>query len=304
MMVIPVVIEGGGPDLAGDLFLPSSDGPLAPVPGVVAGSGFGGVKEMLLPHFAAALAGAGIATLLIDYAGFGGSAGEPRQDLDPKAQLHDLRRALDFLDRDRRIDSARLGVFGPSMCGAHALAIAGLDPRVQAAVSMVPFVKSPSIPPNVRVVVDVLADAVRRARSLPSRLIAVAGPPGSHAVMTTDGALDWIQDISARAPTFRNEVTVRSLARVAVYRPMRQVGSRGIRVPLRVILSTSDTITPARVAREELRGTEHDAIEFPGTHFELFGEHLPEVTRSTVEWFVRHLCGSAARPAVRSAFGP
>ena len=74
-----------------------------------------------------------------------------------------------------------------------------------------------------------------------------------------------------------------------MYRPTLQIGSRGIRVPLRAILSTSDSITPAALARRELRAVSHDAVEFDGTHFELFGQHLEQVTRSTVDWFTEHL---------------
>src|SRR5215510_6176496 len=103
----------GAPELAADLYLP--DGARGPVPAVVTGPGFGGVKEMLIPHFGEALARAGIATLAVDYAGFGGSAGTPRQDVIPKAQIRDLRRGLDHLFRDARIDPRRLGIFGTSM---------------------------------------------------------------------------------------------------------------------------------------------------------------------------------------------
>lgn len=292
-MPYAVAIAGDGPDLAADLYLP----PRAqePVPAVVTGSGFGGVKEMLLPLFGKALADAGIATLAIDYAGFGASAGEPRQDLNPRAQIQDLRRGLDFLCRDRRIDASKLGVFGPSMCGAHTLVIAGTDPRVRAAVSIVPFVRAPKSPPSRRLAYDLALDALRRVLFLPSRRIRVAGPPNSHAVMTTDGALDWLQNMAATAPNFSNEITLRSLPRVAGYRPMRWVGRQGIRVPLRTILSTSDSITPAALARQELRDVDHDIVEFPGSHFELFDEHLAGVLRLTVEWFLRHLEVSHSR---------
>jgi dienelactone hydrolase len=285
-----IAITGNGPDLAADLYLPAHVQGL--VPAVVTGSGFGGVKEMLLPAFGEALADAGIATLAVDYAGFGRSAGEPRQDLDPRAQIRDLRRGLDFLCRDRRIDAGKLGVFGPSMCGAHALVIAGTDARVRAAVSIVPFVRAPQSPPGARLALALALDALRRLVFLPSRRIAVAGAPNTLAVMTSDGALEWIQQMAASAPSFRNEVSVRSLARVAGYRPLRWVGRQGIRLPLRTILSTSDTITPAALARHELRDVEQDVVEFPGSHFELFGEHLDEVLRLTVEWFVRHLAVS------------
>jgi uncharacterized protein len=290
VMRCSIAIAGNGPELAADLYLPAQA--QGPVPAVVTGSGFGGVKEMLLPAFGKVLSEAGIATLAIDYAGFGGSAGEPRQDLDPRAQILDLRRGLDFLCRDRRIDASKLGVFGPSMCGAHALVIAGRDPRVRAAVAIVPFVSAPKSPPSARLAWALALDALRRVVFLPSQCIAVAGAPNTHAVMTTDGALDWIQAIAATAPNFRNEVTVRSLARVAGYRPLRWVGRRGITLPLRTILSTSDSITPAALARHELRHVEQDVVEFPGSHFELFGEHLDDVLRLTVEWFVRHLAVS------------
>ena len=289
----PITIAGGGPDLAADLYLPTRCE--APLPAVVTGSGFGGVKEMLLPHFGRALAHAGIAVLAVDYAGFGGSAGEPRQDLDPRAQIRDLRRGIDRLCSDPRIDASRIGVFGPSMCGAHALVVAGTDPRVHAALAMVPFVRAPRKPPAPRIVLAIAADVLRRALSLPSKRVQVAGQPGDLAVMTTDGALAWIDAMSAKAPTFRNEVTVRSLVRVARYRPMSSIGPTGIRVPLRTILSTSDSITPARLARDALRGVQHDVVEFPGSHFELFDEHLDEVTRLTVDWFVQHLRPSSAK---------
>lgn len=287
-MKLEITIAGAGPELAADLYLPDAPG-RAPVPAVVTGSGFGGVKEMLLPHFGRALAEAGIATLAVDYAGFGGSAGQPRQDLDPKQQIRDLRRGLDYLCGDPRIDAQRLGVFGPSMCGAHALVVAGTDPRVRAAVTMVPFVRAPQTPPTLSLALKIAVDVFRGALSLPSRMVAVAGEPGTQAVMTTDGALRWIAEVSAAAPRFRNEITVRSLLRVARYRPIHSLGTARIRVPLRTILSTSDTITPAASARHALRKVDHDVVEFPGTHFELFDEHLPEVTRLTVEWLTWHL---------------
>jgi hypothetical protein len=175
------------------------------------------------------------------------------------------------------------------MAGAHTLVIAGTDARVRAAVSIVPFVRAPQSPPSGRLALELVLDALRRVVLLPSRRIAVAGAPNEHAVMTTDGALDWIQGMAATAPNFVNEISVRSLARVAGYRPLRWVERQGIRVPLRTILSTSDSITPAALARHELRHVEQDVVEFPGSHFELFGEHLEDVLRLTVEWFVRHL---------------
>jgi fermentation-respiration switch protein FrsA (DUF1100 family) len=299
-MMTSIVVAGGGPDLAADLYLP--DHASGPVPAVVTGSGFGGVKEMLLPEFAKALAAAGIATLAIDFAGFGASAGHPRQQVDPRAQIDDLRRGLRFLSNDPRIDANRLGVWGPSMCGGHALVIAGTDTRVRAAVALIPFVKPPSEKPALKISLAVLVDAVRRAIGLRGGMIAVSGRPNERAVMTTDGALDWIKAVSAAAPRFRNEVTIASLLKVGAYRPMERVGPAGINIPLRTILASADSITPAASARAELAHVaNHDVVEFPDTHFELFGAHLSEVVRLTVEWFTLHLGSQVSVPLAHLA---
>lgn len=290
MSVRAVSISGGGPELAGDLYLP--DQASGRVPAVITASGFGGVKEMLLPSFARAFADAGFATLAIDFAGFGASDGEPRQLVDPERQIADMRRGLTFLAARPEVDATRLGVWGPSMCGAHALVIAGTDPRVRCAVSIIPFVKAPS-KPNPRVAVAVAVDAVRRALGGKAGMIAASGAPGELACMNTDGALAWISEVSRGAPLFRNEVTLSSLLKVASYRPMRLVGAAGIKVPLRTILAKADTVTPANSARAELAGiAQNDIVEFPDTHFELFGHNLGAVIDLTVDWFTRHLLTS------------
>jgi hypothetical protein len=81
---------------------------------------------------------------------------------------------------------------------------------------------------------------------------------------------------------------------------MRMMGRCGIRPPSPTILSTYDAITRARLARNELREVDHDRVQFPAPHFELFSEHLDQVVRLTVEWFVRHLSVSATPLACRA----
>jgi dienelactone hydrolase len=101
---------------AGDLYLPKGNGPF---PAVVTGPGFAGVKEMLIPDYANALADAGIATLAFDYIGFGASGGKVRQDIKPKDQIQTYVDALGFLEKDPRFDAKRLGAWGTSLGGAH-----------------------------------------------------------------------------------------------------------------------------------------------------------------------------------------
>jgi dienelactone hydrolase len=80
---IPFSFPSLGETSAGDLYLPSENGPF---PVTVTGPGFAGVKEMLIPDYAIALANAGYAALAFDYIGFGASTGRTRQDIKPKTR--------------------------------------------------------------------------------------------------------------------------------------------------------------------------------------------------------------------------
>lgn len=274
--------------LAASLTLPSA-GP-APVSCMVTGPGFGGVKEMLIPAFADALAGAGIANLAIDFLGFGESSGEPRQHVDPAAQARQMAAALDWASARPEIDETRLGVWGTSFSGGHALLLAAEYPRLRCVVAIVPFIAAPaeSAPEALRAAVA--ADAVARSAGKPGATIPAVGRPGDVAIMTGDGAWEWSEAVTAGAPTWRNEITLASIPEVMAYRPAASAAR--IAVPVRAILATDDTITPAAMVREALAAVpELDVVEFPESHFELFGpdKHLDDVIALTAGWAVQHL---------------
>ena len=65
----------------------------APGPAVVMAHGFSAVKEMYLDSFAEVFAAAGLNVLVFDNRCFGASDGEPRQEIDPWAQVRDYRHA-------------------------------------------------------------------------------------------------------------------------------------------------------------------------------------------------------------------
>jgi hypothetical protein len=64
---------------------------------------------MLIPDYAIALTNAGIATLALDYVGFGASSGKVRQDIQPDDQIRTFKDALGVLEKDSRFDSKNLG---------------------------------------------------------------------------------------------------------------------------------------------------------------------------------------------------
>ena len=137
MQRIDVEFPSEGATIRAWLYLP--DGP-GPFPAVTLAGGWCYVREIVMPHYARSFVDAGLAALVFDYRNLGVSDGMPRQHLDPWGQIRDYRNALTFLTRHPAIDSDRLGVWGISYSGGHALILGATDPRVRCLVSQIPVV--------------------------------------------------------------------------------------------------------------------------------------------------------------------
>ena len=126
-----------GVKLCGVLLMPEGKGPY---PLLLLAGGWCQVKEIVMPTFAEQLAAVGCASLRFDYRGLGESEGEPRQHLDPWAQIEDYRNALSFVAGLPGVDKDRLGVWGISYSGGHSLILAAIDRRVRCAVCNIPVI--------------------------------------------------------------------------------------------------------------------------------------------------------------------
>jgi alpha-beta hydrolase superfamily lysophospholipase len=97
--------------------------------------GFTAVIDQGLAEFAQVFADAGLAALVYDHRGYGRSAGSPRQETDPFAQMHDMRNAITFVSQQLDIDQRRIGVWCASRySGGHALVVGAVDRRVRCVV--------------------------------------------------------------------------------------------------------------------------------------------------------------------------
>lgn len=126
-----------GTTIRGHLYLPDGEGPH---PVVVMAGGWCYVKELVMPEYAKVFADAGVAALVFDYRGFGGSDGEPRQHADPQAQIEDYKNAISYAETRADLDPARIAIWGISYSGGHVLIVAATDPRVACVVSNIPVV--------------------------------------------------------------------------------------------------------------------------------------------------------------------
>ena len=133
-----VEFRSEGTTVRGHLYLPEGGSRRHPV--VVMAGGWCYVKELVQPEYARVFADAGIAALVFDYRSFGASDGEPRQHLDPWAQIEDYKNAISWVETRAELDPLRIAVWGISYSGGHVLVVGATDPRVRCIVSNIPVV--------------------------------------------------------------------------------------------------------------------------------------------------------------------
>jgi hypothetical protein len=279
-----------------------AEGASGRAPTVVMAHGFSAVKEMYLDSFAEVFTAAGLNALVFDNRNFGASDGEPRQEIDPWAQVRDYRHAITYAGTRPDVDPSRIGVWGSSYSGGHVLVVAAIDRRVKAVVSQVPLVSGSA---NIRELVRAdfragfreMFDADRAARYAgdpPAMVPVVAEDPlAPSALPTPDSWTFFTETGKTRAPSWRNEVTLRTVEMLGEY----ELGSYLARIsptPLLMLVAETDHLTPADLAidaYEQARQPKRLVI-LPGGHFDAYIAGFEQASGPARDWFVRHLRGA------------
>jgi uncharacterized protein len=82
----------------------------------------------------------GLAVLVYDHRNFGASDGQPRQEVDPDAQIRDYRHTISYVQTRPEIDPSQIGIWASRYSGGHVLVVAAIDRRVRCVVSQVPTI--------------------------------------------------------------------------------------------------------------------------------------------------------------------
>lgn len=287
-----------GVTLRGWLYHPEvskTDG-LPPV--VVMAHGIGAVKEQHLGRFAEVFAEAGLAALVYDHRNFGESEGEPRNDVDPWAQVGDYRHAISYARSREDLDSDRIGVWGTSFSGAHALVVAATDPRVRCVVAQVPTISGFESFQR-RVSPDKVAATgaaltkdreVTFAGNAPSVRPIIPNGSDTPALFTSPDAVEFLSRPDSNPPEWDNAMTLRSTERSRDYEPGIYI-SRISPTPFLMIVADNDTVTLTDL---ELKAYE-EALEpkklvmVPGPHWAPYEDAFEEASAAARDWFVSHL---------------
>ena len=285
-----------GTTLRGWLYTP--DRGSAPHPTVVMAHGFSAVKEQTLDELAEVLASHGLASVVYDHRNLGASDGTPRQDIDPVAQLRDMRTAITFAETRDEVDPARIGIFGSSYSGAHVLVVAATDQRVRCVVSQVPLINGFANITRLTTADGFLGlldnlDAERRARfagAAPVTIPVCSKDPAEPAAFPGEFTYNYFHHYTAKAPNWRNECTVRSLDLALGY-DVTGFMERIAPTPLLMILASVDTTTPTDLALAAFdRAHEPKQVMIvTGQHYDVYVEKFDETSRAAAEWFSAHL---------------
>lgn len=301
-----VEFQSGGDTIRGWLYTP--DHGEGPWPAIVMAGGWCYVKELVQPHYADMYADAGFAALLFDYRNFGSSDGARRQHIDPNMQLDDYRNAISFAETLPEVDTERIGVWGLSYSGGHALILGATDPRIKCVVSQIPVVDGYRNMRRVHGTVQfraferlLLEDRRRRFATGEDGFLPHAAQDPTTEVSTWPFAETFTTFKALKAsdaPAYENQSTIESAELLMSY-SVDPFLPRLLNVPTLVVVAERDDLTLWDLEIEAFNNipTARKKLVVIGdsTHMTLYSDKslLSRAAEAATEWFTEHLLAHA-----------
>ncbi len=186
-----------------------------------------------------------------------------------------------------------------AISGAHVIVVGATDRRVKCVSAQVPLISGHNNAQRL-VRADFIAGFQaamaedRRARyrgEAPAMVPVVAENPTDPAALPTPNSWVWFTETQKlRAPSWRNEVTLRSVEMFMDYEPGAYLPFVSP-TPLQIVVALGDHLT---VADQALAGYEKALhpkrlITLKGGHFDAYIKDFEAASGAAVEWFKQHL---------------
>ena len=296
----------GGVRLRGWLFIPPTKGGACPA--ITMAHGFAGVKEHRLEAYATAFADRGFVVLVHDHRNFGASDGTPRNDIDPWQQIADWRRAISFLESQDNVNARKIGIWGSSYSGGHAIVLGATDRRLRCVVAQVPTING--YEQSLRRVAPDKVAALEESFSEDERALFRGEPPKTQTVVSMDASVpaayrtkeahDFYLMPAAKA-TWENFVTIRSSRAARMYEPGTWI-SRVSPTPILMIVATHDTVTLTDTALAAYERALHPKrlVTIEGGHFDPYVALFERSSGAALDWFLEHLVDTARAQTTRT----
>jgi hypothetical protein len=268
-------------------------------PAIVMAHGIGLTKEMGLPQFAEFFVQAGFVVSLFDYRYLGASEGEPRGQMIPAEQHEDFRNAITWTQLQSEVDPERIGLWGFSYSGGHALHLAAFDRRVKAIVAQMPtasgFLTSRRVasPLELEELTKLLSqDRIKRYQTGEVSYLPLVAPPGQPCFLATPDAFNWVESAkSASEGRWENRISFESIEHCLYYEPAPRLEAI-FPTPLCLIVGEKDFLSPADLsAAVHARAMEPKSLTIlKGGHFDAFqGEGFEIASTAALRWFEKYL---------------
>ena len=281
----------------GWLYVPDSLTEAEKAPGIVMAHGFAGVKEMGLAGFAEKISAAGFVTLVFDYRYWGGSEGEPRNQIFALDMVEDYRNGITWLSNRPEVDAQRIGVWGTSYSGGLCLYVGTHDKRVKAVVAQVPSTlnaesrraKDPEAWDRVGEVLN--KERIERYKTKRVKYMNVVAPEGEPCVFPDSDAHNWYMEFQECAPNWQNKVSLESLEKLREFDPVSLIHLMSP-TALLLIAGENDNLIPIEAVRDTFeRAREPKSLtDLPITHFMPYKDPwLSKFADLATDWFRTHL---------------
>jgi len=238
----------------------------------------------------------GFAAVVFDYRQWGGSTGQPREELSFPRQLEDYGTVIGWAAAHPNIDERRIFAWGTSFAGMYIVELAVLDSRLAGAIGQAPLVdgfaaaRLASPGRGLRLLAAALQDRLGSVFGRPPRYLPGAGRPGELAIGATEDAVFGEKLMTPKDSTeWRNRVAARSLLSFSWRRPVRRAAA--VRCPLLLVVAQQDSMAPVgpavRVTEKAPRG---ELYRSRGGHHDVYqgGVSFDDVLRVELEFLHRH----------------
>ncbi|MFD5125232.1 alpha/beta hydrolase [Streptomyces sp. NPDC058385] len=289
-----VRFPSSGMTLAGHLYTP--DNPVTePLPAIVVGHPFTGVKEQTSGLYAQRLADKGFIALAFDAAYQGESEGLPRGLENPFQRAEDVRNAVSYLTTRDDVDSERIGALGICASGGYVPFAAQTDNRMKA----VATVSAVNLSPFMAAFPDydaMLAGAGRlRSEEAAGREPKMSSPLPESVDASTPAAMqeffEYYRTPRAQHPRSTGYYVQRSLDQLAQYDSYATLHLLAPR-PLLMIAGTAAETLPFSQIGVEQAGSNAELFTIEGaTHVDLYDvdEYVTPAVAKLTEFFGERL---------------
>ncbi|WP_261640593.1 UilS family quorum-quenching N-acyl-homoserine lactonase [Erwinia mallotivora] len=261
-------------------------------PTVILCHGFCGIREILLPDFAAAFTRAGFATVTFDYRGFGDSDGE-RGRLVPAMQIADIVSVIQWVREQPQLDGERIGLWGTSFGGCHVFAAAAQDAEIKCIVSQLAFADGEEIVTG-RMDNDEKTAFLATLNKMADRqqLTGKEMFVGITRVLSDAESKAFFEENRARYPKMDIKIPFLTVRETLQYHPARSAAQ--VSCPTLVVIAEKDRVNSPEQGRAlyEAVGGQNKKLyeEKDARHYDIYsGEHFRRVIQVQTEWFIQNL---------------